>query len=261
MWDLALEGLGLVPRKDNMKKEDLKVEKKLIGEVDEVKKNDTTKTAPSPKKASQKKDTSKPRHGRKYVAQKGKIDKDKVYSLNDAIKLVKETNYTKFDATVEMHVRVTSTKKKKEEDLQLRGTVRLPSGSPKTRKIAIASDELIESVKNGKIDFDILLATPEMMPKLAVVAKILGPKGKMPSPKAGTITKDPEKTKTELSSGLIEYKTDAHGILHLAVGKVSWDADMLKANIETILGVLPKKNITSITLASTMSPGIKVAQS
>jgi len=240
---------------------DKKTEEKPVLELSETEKSHTPKKMPVAKKITRKKDTTKPRRGRKYTVQSGKVDKNKLYSLGDAIKLVKEVNYTKFDSTVEMHVRVTSTKKKKEEELHARGTVRLPSGSPKTRKVAIASDELVETVKRGKIDFDILLATPEMMPKLAVVAKILGPKGKMPSPKAGTVTNDPEKTKAELSGGLIEYRTDAHGIIHLAVGKVSWDNEKLRANIETIIGVLPKKNIASITLASSMSPGVKVTLS
>ena len=237
---------------------DKQTEEKPAQGVSETERGDTPQKTPVTKKLTREKNTNKPRRSRRYIAQSGKVDKNKLYSLGDAIKLVKETNYTKFDSTVEMHVRVTSTKKKKEEELQVRGTVRLPSGSPKTRKVAIASDELIETVKKGKIDFDILLATPEMMPKLAVVAKILGPKGKMPSPKAGTVTSDPEKTKVELSGGLIEYRTDAHDIIHLAIGRVSWDNEKLQANIETILGVLPKKNIASITLASSMSPGIKV---
>lgn len=215
---------------------------------------------PVAKKTSEKKE-SKPKkvRSKKYLLAKEKIDKDKVYSLAEAIKHIKACSYTSFDGTVELHAKMQTIKKKKDDAVVFRGTVRLPSGSPKKRNIVVASDELIEEIKKGKINFDILLSTPEMMPKLAVVAKILGPKGKMPSPKAGTVTNDPAKTQEELSSGLVEYKTDAHGIIHLAVGKVSWDDEKLKTNIEALLGVLPKKNIASITLASTMGPGIKVA--
>ncbi len=248
MWDLVPEARGFEPQKGDMA--DIKKETKQGDKSHKVAHRAEVTKGKEGKTAS--------KRGKKYLVLRAKVEHIKAHSIMEAIKLVKEVTYTTFDATIEMHVRVVSIKKKKEEEMQLRGTVKLPSGSPKTRKVAIASDELIETVKKGKIDFDILLATPEMMPKLAVVAKILGPKGKMPSPKAGTITTDPEKTKTELSTGLIEYKTDAHGIIHLAVGKVSWEDEKLQANIETILGVLPKKNITSITLASTMSPGIKV---
>jgi large subunit ribosomal protein L1 len=204
---------------------------------------------------------SKPKRARskKYLLSKEKIDKDKLYPLAEAIQHLKACSYTSFDGTVELHAKMQTIKKKKDEAVVFRGTVRLPSGSPKERKIVVASEELIEDIKKGKVNFDILLSTPEMMPKLAVVAKILGPKGKMPSPKAGTVTTDPEKTKTELSSGLVEYRTDAHGIIHLAVGKVSWDDEKLKTNIETLLAVLPKRNISSLTIGATMSPGIRLA--
>lgn len=207
-------------------------------------------------KLDKKSQVKKSRRSKKYNQKLEKHDRSKEFSVAEAVKKVKELSYTKFDGTVELHVRLQA--KKKSEDVNVRGTINLPAGSPKVRNVAIASDELIEEIAKGKINFDILLATPEMMPKLAKVAKVLGPKGKMPSPKSGTVTADPEKTKQELSSGLVEYKTDAHGNIHVAVGKVSWDDEKLVKNIETIIGVLPKRNIVNIVLTSTMSPAVKI---
>jgi len=207
-------------------------------------------------KLDKKSPVQKSQRSKKYNQKLEKHEKGKEYSIAEAVKKVKELSYTKFDGTVELHVRLQA--KKKSEDVNVRGTINLPAGSPKVRNVVIASDELIEEIAKGKINFDILLATPEMMPKLAKVAKVLGPKGKMPSPKSGTVTADPEKTKQELSSGLVEYKTDAHGNVHIAVGKVSWDDEKLVKNIETIIGVLPKRNIVNIVLTSTMSPAVKI---
>ena len=215
---------------------------------------------PIDKKTSRKKtDRLKKVRGRKYLAVREKVDQNKAYSLAEAIKHIKVCSYAKFDETVELHIKMQNPKKKKDDVAVFRGMVRLPSGSPKKRKIAVATEELVEEIKKGKINFDVLLATPEMMPKLAVVAKILGPKGKMPSPKGGTVTNDPAKTQAELSGGLAEYKTDARGIIHLAVGKLSWPDDRLEANIAALLALLPRRDIGNIALASTMSPGIKVA--
>lgn len=192
----------------------------------------------------------------KYQAVADKTDLKKAHSLNDALSTVKELSYSKFDGTVELHSRLLPTKKG--DTIQLRGMIKLPSGSPKNKTIAVASDALIEEIQKGKIDFDILLTTPEMMPKLARVAKILGPKGKMPSPKSGTITTDIEKTKAELSGGTTEYKTDAQGNLHVAIGKVSWTAEQLEANARAVIGVLPKRNIATLSVSATMSPSVKV---
>ncbi len=193
---------------------------------------------------------------KKYLSMAQKHEAGKILPVADAVRKVKELSYTKFDGTVELHVRLIA--KKKSDDINVRGTINLPSGSPKERKIVIASDDIIEEIGKGKIDFDILLATPTMMPKLARVAKILGPKGKMPSPKSGTVSDDPEKTKQELSSGLVEYKTDAHGNIHVAVGKVSWEDEKLASNISAIISVLPVKNIASVSISASMSPSVKI---
>ena len=188
-----------------------------------------------------------------YLRSKKQID-NKFYDLKDAITLVKKTSYTKFDATVELHIYIIS---KKGQD-PLRGLVSLPSGSPKQKKIAVADEQLIEKIKSGKIDFDILIASPAIMPKLAQVAKILGPKGMMPNPKSGTVTDAVEKVKDELSSGKIEYKTDPLGNIHIGVGKVSWDNEKIMANVNAVITAIPQNRINKVYLCATMGPSVRL---
>lgn len=192
----------------------------------------------------------------RYRKAAGKIDPLKYYDVKEAVKFVKETSYARFDSSVDLQVKLSPTKKS--ESVSVRGTVKLPSGATKTKKIVVASEATITELEKGKMNFDMLLATPEMMPKLAKFAKTLGPKGLMPSPKSGTVTSNPAETVKELQSGLVEYKSDAHGIVHCPVGKKSWNDEKIIANIETILRVLPPKQISSITLSATMGPGIKI---
>jgi len=184
------------------------------------------------------------------------VDRLKFYTIDEAIKLAKETSYVKFDASIDLQVKILPLKKS--DKVAVRGTVKLPSGATKTKKIVVASEEMLLELEKGKMNFDMLLATPEMMPKLAKYAKTLGPKGLMPSPKSGTVTSDPSETLKELQTGLIEYKSDAHGIVHCSVGKKSWSDEKIKDNIETMLRVLPLKQMQSITLSTTMGPGVKV---
>lgn len=192
----------------------------------------------------------------KYQRALEKVDTKKIYSVEEGIKSIKESSYAKFDASIDLQIKLLPAKKK--EQIALRGTIKLPAGATKTKKIVVASDSTLSELEKGKINFDMLLATPETMPKLAKYAKTLGPKGLMPSPKSGTVTSNPEETLKELQSGLVEYKTDAHGIIHLPVGKKSWSDDKIKENIETVLRVLPAKQISTITLSATMSPGIRI---
>jgi len=125
--------------------------------------------------------------------------------------------------------------------------------------VAVASDSLIEEIAKNKLDFDVLLAEPAIMSKLAKVAKVLGPKGLMPNPKAGTIVEDAKKAAAEFTKGKIEYRPDSLGNIHLAVGKVSWDSSKIKANIEALLKVLPGARIGGVVISSTMGPGIRLA--
>lgn len=210
------------------------------------------------------------------------IDKNKVYSLAEAAALVKQTAKAKFDETVELHIKLGIDPK--QSDQIVRGTVTLPHGIGKTRKVAvitkgekqaeakeagadmIGGDDLIEDISKGSLDFDVLVATPDIMKDLSKVAKILGPKGLMPNPKAGTVTFEIGDTVKELKKGRVEYKNDSYGIIHCPVGKVSFDAEKLADNIKTLFEAVSKAKpssskgqyIKSVSVSSTMGPGIYV---
>ena len=212
-----------------------------------------------------------------------KVNKNKSYPITEAIKLVKETSNTKFDGSVEAHVKLGIDPKK--SDQQVRSTATLPHGTGKTKKIAaivspdqekeakeagadiVGGQDLIEEIKKtSKIEAEIILATPEMMPKLAVIAKILGPKGLMPSPKNDTITTNLKKTVGELKKGKVNFKSDDTGNVHQVIGKTSFEekqlADNYKVFIEAIKKAKPSSAkgvyIQNISVTSTMGPGIKV---
>ncbi len=189
--------------------------------------------------------------GRRYRLARSKIDRTKTYPLDQAIDLVKKSTIARFTATITAHLNLS-------QDGILKEIV-FPHPTGKTIRVAIASDSLIADVEKGKTDFDILLATPALMPKIAKIAKILGPLGLMPNPKNGTVTEDPEKRKTELESGLTQVKSEPKTpLMHTVIGKTSNSSTDLCENLKAlILGVGPK-TITKLTLASTMSPGVKV---
>ncbi|MCL5114049.1 MAG: 50S ribosomal protein L1 [Patescibacteria group bacterium] len=179
------------------------------------------------------------------------IDKNKLYSLSDALKILSEFKKSKFDETVELHVNTNID--------SLSANVTLPHGSGKTTKVAVADDKLIAEIEKGKINFDILVSTPSMMPKLAKVARILGPRKLMPNPKNGTITQDPEKLIKKFGEGLINLRTETKApIIHLSVGKISFGEKKLTDNIMTLIEAIKKENIAKAVLKSTMSPGIKI---
>lgn len=189
--------------------------------------------------------------GKKIKTMKAKVDRQKLYTIEEAVKLVKETNITSFDATITLHLNL------REQINRVELTFPFMAGAKK--RVAIASDELLKDIEKGKIDFDILLTTPAFMPKLAKYAKVLGPKGLMPSPKAGTITPDPEKKAKEFMAGKTVVKAEPKfPLMHVTVGKVGQKGEELSANIKALLEAVKIKNIWKATLASTMSPGIKL---
>ncbi|MBI3495001.1 50S ribosomal protein L1 [Candidatus Berkelbacteria bacterium] len=190
----------------------------------------------------------------RYLEAKQLVDYKKSYALSEAVELAKKTSWAKFDGTVELHIK---TQGKKGQDA-LRGTLVLPAGNPKSPNVVVADDAIVEQIAKGKFEFDVLLAEPAMMPKLAKVAKVLGPKGLMPSPKAGTVVDDAKKALEEFAKGKIEYRSDSLGNIHVAVGKVSWDSAKIQSNIEAIIKVIPRTRIANVTLSSTMGPGIAV---
>jgi large subunit ribosomal protein L1 len=222
------------------------------------------------------------KHGKKYRAVVEKVEKNKFYSIEEAMQLVKETKVAKFDESVEVHIKTGVDVKKGDE--QVRGTVILPNGTGKINRVAvvtstkakdakdagadlIGAEDLIEKIKGGKIDnFDVLVATPEMMPKLAQVAKILGPRGLMPSPKTETVTEKIKETVESLKKGKASFKNDNTGNIHQVIGRVSFDAEKLTENYKTFFEAISKAKpatmkgrfIISISICSTMGPGLKI---
>lgn len=188
---------------------------------------------------------------KKYQDAKKLLDKGKIYSLPEAIDLLKKTSLTRFDGTVELHLNTF--------EKGLRGQLNLPHGTGKKMRIAIADETLLAEIEKGKVNFDILVATPEMMPKLAKVAKILGPKGLMPNPKAGTISDKPEELARKLSRGQMQFKTESDApIIHLVLGKVSFSEKDLEENFKAVVSAIGPEKIKNVFLKSTMSPAIKV---
>ncbi len=206
-----------------------------------------------PKKVEEKKEKA-PRppkeRGKKYKNARAKVDRNKKYPLEEAIKLVKDTAYTKFDGTVEVHLII--------KKVGFSTQVKLPYSSGRKKKIEIANEKTVEKLKKGKIDFDVLLATAEMMPKLVPFAKILGPKGLMPNPKNATLIKDKKEAK-KFSANSITLKTEKKApIIHTVVGKVSQKDKELLENTKTIIEAVGKRNIQKAVLTSSMGPGIKI---
>jgi large subunit ribosomal protein L1 len=221
-------------------------------------------------------------HGKRYREQYEKVDRDRAYPAAEAVALIKETASAKFDETVEVHLLLGVNVRHADE--QLRGTLALPHGLGKDVKVAVfaqgqqardaeaagadfvGAQDLAEKVQEGWTDFDVAIATPDMMPTVGQLGRVLGPQGKMPNPKVGTVTDDVEKAVTEAKAGKVEYRTDRQAIVHMAIGKASFDADKLLDNyttvIEEIIRAKPAsakgKYIISCTLASTMGPGIRV---
>lgn len=215
------------------------IDSELIPEEERVEKKKEKKEAGLPKI-----------RGKKYQDARGKIDREKLYKIADAVKLIKQTSYSSFDATVEAHLVV----KKVGTSMQLK----LPHSTGKVKKIEIADKKTIENLEKGKIDFDILLATAEMMPKLVPYAKLLGPKGLMPNPKNETIIKN-AKEKKKFLGNKITIKTEKRApLIHLVIGKVSQKDSEITENIEAILKVLGKKQVIKAYLTSTMGPSVKL---
>lgn len=210
------------------------------------------------KKAAKKAEPAKVKKTRsaKYKASHDQVEKGKQYSVSDALELIKKLSYAKFDAGVELHLHL-SQKKSKGSTESTKGTFHLPHGSGKLKNIIVLTEAKIEEIaKTKKIDFDIALATPDLMPKVARIAKILGPKGKMPDPKSGTVTADPDKAIAEINSGRAEYRIDSSNNVHQLVGKVSWENQKLNENIDAVLGSMQKNRILDAYLTSTMSPSV-----
>lgn len=209
------------------------------------------------KKAAAK--NTKNKHSAKYQAIAAKVDAAKLYSLAEALKLLPELKIAKFDETVELHINTT--------DKGVSGSVNLPHGTGKELRIAIANqtedpkgvENLVKQVEAGAVDFDVLIATPDAMPKLARIARYLGPRGLMPNPKNGTVTPKPEEAAKKYAGGHMNFKTEAKfPLLHMIVGKVSFGKTKLADNIKAAIEAVDTKKVKNVTLKSTMSPGLKI---
>lgn len=221
--------------------------------------------------------------GKKYVEVSKLVDRTKLYTKDEAVKLVKDTNPAKFDASVELVLRLNLDTKK--ADQQLRGATVLPNGTGKTKKVLVLAkgpaaqaakeagadyvgdmDLITKIEKENWFDFDVMIATPDMMPVLGKLGKVLGPKGLMPNPKTGTVTLDTAKAVNDVKKGRVEYRTDSFGNVAVIIGKVSFTEEQLKENLEYFVSLILKSKPTAakgdyvknISIASTMGPGIKI---
>jgi large subunit ribosomal protein L1 len=221
-------------------------------------------------------------HGKRFRMQHQKVQRDRAYPPAEAIGLIKETASAKFDETVELHVLLGVNVRHADE--QLRGTLALPHGLGKDVSIAVfaqgakardaeaagadfvGAQDLAEKIQEGWTDFDVAIATPDMMPVVGQLGRILGPQGKMPNPKVGTVTEDIEKAVQDSKSGKVEYRTDRQAIVHMAIGKATFDGEKLLDNYQAVMDEILRakpagskgKYILSATLATTMGPGIRV---
>lgn len=224
------------------------------------------------------------KHGKKYTEAAKLVDRATLYEPNDAIALVKKTATAKFDETIEVHIRTGCDGRHAEQ--QIRGAVVLPNGTGKTVKVLVfakgdklseaeaagadyvGGEELIPKIQNdGWLDFDVVVATPDMMGVVGRLGKVLGPKGLMPNPKAGTVTMDVAKAIADIKAGKIEYRLDKTNIVHVPVGKASFTEEALQENFNALMDAIVKARpsalkgqyLRSITLTSTMGPGVKVS--
>ena len=223
------------------------------------------------------------KRGKKYTEALSKMEKNKVYTKEEAVKLVKETSTTSFDGSVEVALRLNLDTKK--ADQQLRGAIVLPKGTGKTNRVLVVAKgpkaaeakeagadfvgdtDILEKIeKENWFEFDTMIATPDMMPLLGKLGKVLGPKGLMPNPKTGTVTLDVKKAVEEVKAGRVEYRTDSFGNVHGVIGKVSFSEADLLANLDAFVSQMLRikpatvkgEYIKNISISSTMGPGIKV---
>jgi large subunit ribosomal protein L1 len=217
---------------------------------------------------------------KKRKAAAAKVDKNKFYTLKEASALVKEVNTTKFDASVDLHVRLGVDPKK--ADQSIRGTVSLPHGTGKTKRVLVLCnpdkeadaraagadyvglDEFIQKIEGGWVDVDVIIATPSVMPKIGKLGKVLGPRNLMPNPKTGTVTNDVAAAVNEVKGGKIAFKVDKAGIIHASIGRVSFSPEKLAENSQELIGAIIRAKpatakgtyVKSVFMASSMSPGI-----
>jgi large subunit ribosomal protein L1 len=223
-----------------------------------------------------------PKHGKKFRAAAEKVEAGKTYQMADAVKLVKELSYAKFNESVDLDFRLGVDPR--HADQQVRGTVSLPHGTGKTIRVAVfakgdkaaeaekagaeyvGAEELVTKIAGGFTDFDAAIATPDMMGQVGRLGKVLGPRGLMPNPKTGTVTMDVARAVTEIKAGKVEFRVDKTGNVHVPVGKVQFTEEQLKENASTVVEAIQKAKpaaakgiyMRNVTISSTMGPGVKI---
>ncbi len=221
-------------------------------------------------------------HGKKYRAAAEKIDDTRTYAPQEGVRLVKENAFAKFDESVELHIRTGVDPR--HADQVVRGSVALPAGTGKTLRVVafaqgdkardaeaagadvVGADDLVQRIQGGWIDFDVAVATPDMMGMVGRLGKVLGPRGLMPNPRSGTVTPDIDRAIKEIKSGRVEFRVDKTGVIHVAIGKVSFAEDNILQNLSALVDAVVRAKpsgakgqyIRSITVASTMGPGVKL---
>jgi large subunit ribosomal protein L1 len=222
------------------------------------------------------------KHGKRYRANLEKVDREHAYEPAEAVRIIKDFEPAKFDETVEVHIRTGLNVRHAEQ--QLRGTISLPHGLGKEMTVAVfakgdkareaeeagadhvGAEDLAERVEGGFTDFDVAIATPDMMPVVGKLGRILGPQGKMPNPKVGTVTMDVSKAVSESKAGKIEYRTDRHAIVHLPIGKLSFEGDVLLENYAALIDEIVRANpaatkgryLHTVTITTTTNPGVRI---
>jgi large subunit ribosomal protein L1 len=260
--EAASETSGVDPEAEGRRSPSMTAPKTVSGESKEEKAEvSPTESDSEPKKKTKKEKFKKIRtRSKSYQEGAAKIDKAKQYNLKEAISLLKDIKRAKFDETVELHINT--------NEKGVSGSLTLPHGTGKQMKVEIADqakdpkklEELIKKIEAGQIDFDILIATPDSMSHLARVARFLGPKGLMPNPKSGTVHPKPDEAAKKFEGGQMNFKTEAKApVIHMSIGKLSFEENKLEDNAKAFLTAVQTKNIKSVTLKSTMSPGIKLS--
>ncbi|KRL66427.1 50S ribosomal protein L1 [Companilactobacillus versmoldensis] len=222
------------------------------------------------------------KHGKKYMDAVKGLDKSKTYSAEEAADLLKKIDYAKFDSTIEVAVNLDVDPK--QADQQIRGAIVLPNGTGKTSKVivfaegqqakdaeaagadVVGSDDLVEKIQDGWLDFDVAVATPPMMAKVGRLGRVLGPKGLMPNPKTGTVTMDVTKAVNDIKAGQVAYRVDSNGLIHAPIGKASFDTKKLSENFDAFYEAILKARpaslkgayVTSVNMTSTFGPGLKI---
>lgn len=250
-------------------------------EAEAERKAKAAEKADQPKAKQAQKPNPLKRHGKKYRQSAELVDRTKLYEISEAVELAQKTATVKFDASVELHVNLGVDPR--QADQMVRSSVVLPAGTGKNLRIAVltdskqaeakeagadlvGADELMAQIEKGELNFDKLVTTPDMMPKLSKLAKVLGPKGLMPNPKSGTVTTDVAKAVTEAKAGKVEFRIDKQAIVHQAIGKTSFKPEDLEANTKAMIDAIIKAKpsaakgtyVTSMTMTTSMGPGIKL---